>query len=237
MNNLEIINPDTNSKCFSRFRGMRARRERLDIFINTEEGEEVGAHLIVLSATFPLFGKHLSSNDIVHVQLSRFPHQVVNAAVEYAYGSIKNISPDVAIRLYLLAHNLQNKALVDGCTKFLCGRIEETNVSEVWSVANATKNEVLIGVCAPLVAMNWEMFRTSQIFHMNTEIKGMMSLLGCPRMAQESATSKVKALLEWRNASRDDDELRTARTTAFRDMVSLPGIQDTPDLITDLFVE
>ncbi|VDL63527.1 unnamed protein product [Hymenolepis diminuta] len=54
-------------------------------------------------------------------------------------------------------------------------------------------------------------------------------------MAQASATSKAKALLEWRNASRDD-LARTARTTVFRDMVSLPGIQATPDLIADLFV-
>ncbi|VUZ40681.1 unnamed protein product, partial [Hymenolepis diminuta] len=188
---------------------------------------------MVLSASFPLFRKHLSGNDIVHVQLSRFPHQVIDAAVEYAYGGIENISPEVALRLYLLAYNLQNKALVDACTKFLCARIEETNACEVWLAANATKNEVLIGVCAPLVATNWEMFRTSRLFHVNTEIKGIMSLLGCPRMAQESATSKVKALLEWRNASRDD-EVRTARTTAFRDMVSLLGIQDTPDLINDL---
>ncbi|VUZ40682.1 unnamed protein product, partial [Hymenolepis diminuta] len=235
MNNLEIINPDTNSECFTRFLGMRVRRECLDIFINTKEGEEVGAHLIVLSASFPLFRKYSSGNDIVHVQLPRFPHEVVNAAVEYAYGGIENISPDAALRLYLLAHILQNEVLVDGCTMFLCARIEETNMSEVWSAANATKNEVLIGVCAPLVAMNWEMFRTSRLFHMNTEIKGMMSLLGCLRMAQESVTSNVKALLEWRNASRDD-KVRSARTTAFRDMVSLLGIQDTPDF-TDLFMK
>ncbi|VUZ56648.1 unnamed protein product, partial [Hymenolepis diminuta] len=154
MNNLEIVNPDTNSEYFSRYRGMRLRRERFDIFINTKEGEEVGAHLNVLSACYPAFGKYLSGNDIVHVQLSRFPTEVVNAAVEYAYGGIENISPEVALRLYLLAHNLQNKALVDACTQFLCARIEETNMSEVWSTANATKNEVLIGVCAPLVAMN-----------------------------------------------------------------------------------
>ncbi|VUZ56192.1 unnamed protein product, partial [Hymenolepis diminuta] len=82
--------------------------------------------------------------------------------------------------------------------------------------------------------MNWEMFRTSRLFSVTTEIKGMMSLLGCPRMAQESTVTKVKALIEWRNASRDDEEC-TTRTTAFRDMVSLPGIQVTPDLITDLF--
>ncbi|VDL64355.1 unnamed protein product [Hymenolepis diminuta] len=43
----------------------------------------------------------------------------VNAAVQYAYGGIENISPEVALRLYLLAHNLQNKALVDERTKFL----------------------------------------------------------------------------------------------------------------------
>ncbi|VDL64034.1 unnamed protein product [Hymenolepis diminuta] len=215
---------------------MRVRRERLDIFINTKEGEEVGAHLMVLSGSFPLFKKYLNGNDTVHVRLSRFPHEVINAAVEYAYGRIKNISSEVALGLYLLAHNLQSKALVDECTKFLCARIEETNVSEVWSAANATKNEVLTGVCAPLVAMNWEMFRTSRLFHVNTEVEGMMSLLGCLRMAKVSVTSKVKALLEWRNASRDD-EVRTARTTAFRDMVSLLGIQDTPDLITDLFMK
>ncbi|VUZ48080.1 unnamed protein product [Hymenolepis diminuta] len=236
MNNLEIVNPDANSNCFSRFRRMRARLERLDIFINTKEGEEVGAHRIALSASFPLFGKYLSGNDVVHVQLSRFPHEVVNATVEYAYGGIENISPEVALRLYLLTHSPQNKALVDGCTKFLCVRIEETNVSEVWSAANATKNEDLIGVCAPLVAMNWEMFRISRLFHATTEIKGIMFLLGCPRMSQKSAKLIVKALIEWRNASRDD-EVRTARTTAFRDMVSLLGIQDTPDLINDLFAE
>ncbi|VUZ48097.1 unnamed protein product, partial [Hymenolepis diminuta] len=115
MNKPQIINPDTNSKCFSRFHGMRVRQERLDIFINTKEGEEVGAHLIVLCASFPVFGKYFRGNDIVHVQLSRFPHEVVSAAVEYAYGGIENISPEVALRLYLLAHNLQNKALVDGC--------------------------------------------------------------------------------------------------------------------------
>ncbi|VUZ56224.1 unnamed protein product, partial [Hymenolepis diminuta] len=212
----------------------RVRRERLDIFINTEEGEEVGAHLTVLSASFPVFRKYLSGNDVVHVQLSRFPHQVVNSAVEYAYGGIENISPEVALRLYLLAHILLNEALVDGCTKFLCARIEETNVTELWSAANVTKNEVLIGVCVPLVAMNWEMFRTSRLFHVITEIKGMLSLLGCPRMAQESATSILKALIEWRNTSRDD-EVRTARTTAFRDMVLLLRIEDTPDLITDHF--
>ncbi|VDL64188.1 unnamed protein product [Hymenolepis diminuta] len=33
MNNFIIVNPDTKSNCFSRFRGMRVRRERLDIFI------------------------------------------------------------------------------------------------------------------------------------------------------------------------------------------------------------
>ncbi|VUZ48091.1 unnamed protein product, partial [Hymenolepis diminuta] len=114
-------------------------------------------------------------NDVVHVQLSRFPHEVVNAAVEYAYGGIENISPEIALRLYLLAHNLQNETLVVGCTKFLCARIQETNVIEVWSAANATENEVLIGVCAPLVAMNWEMSRTSTIFYVATEVKGMTS--------------------------------------------------------------
>ncbi|VUZ56204.1 unnamed protein product [Hymenolepis diminuta] len=236
MNNLEIINPDAISNCLPHFRGMRFRRERLPIFINTKEGEEVGAHRIILSASFHVFGKYFSGNDVVHVRLSKFLREVITAAVEYAYVGIENISPQAALRLYLLAHNLQNKALVDGCTKFLCARIEETNVSEIWSAANATKNEVLIEVCAPLVAMNWEVFRTSRLFYVTTEIKGMMSLLGCPQMSQESTTSKLKALLEWRNASRDD-EVRTARTTAFRDMASLLGFQDIPDLIADLFVE
>ncbi|VDL58103.1 unnamed protein product [Hymenolepis diminuta] len=35
-------------------------------------------------------------------------------------------------------------------------RIEETNVSEVWSSANATKNEFLFGVYVHLVALNWD---------------------------------------------------------------------------------
>ncbi|VUZ38657.1 unnamed protein product, partial [Hymenolepis diminuta] len=73
------------------------RRELLDIFINNTESEEVGAHHIVLSASFPVFGKHLSGNDVGHVQLSRFPHEVVNTAVYYAYGGVENISPEVTI--------------------------------------------------------------------------------------------------------------------------------------------
>ncbi|VUZ38805.1 unnamed protein product, partial [Hymenolepis diminuta] len=77
------------------------------------------------------------------------------------------ISPEVALRLHLLAHNLRNKVLADGCTKILCARIAETNVSEVWSAANATMNDVLIRVPAPLVAINWEMFRTSRHFQWN----------------------------------------------------------------------
>ncbi|VDL63352.1 unnamed protein product [Hymenolepis diminuta] len=107
----------------------------------------------------------------------------------------------------------------------------ETNVSEAWSAVNATK----IGVCAPLVAMNWQIFRTSRLFYVTTEVKGMMSLLGCPRMAYESAIPKVKALSEWRNASRNAD-VRTARTTAFRDMISILGIQATPDFTVGLSV-
>ncbi|VDL62862.1 unnamed protein product [Hymenolepis diminuta] len=101
---------------------MRVRREGSDIFINTKVGEEVGAHLIVLSASFPLFRQHLSGSDVIHHRLLRFPLEVFNAAVEYAYGGIENTSPEIALRLYLLAHNLQNKALVDGCTKILCAR-------------------------------------------------------------------------------------------------------------------
>ncbi|VDL58156.1 unnamed protein product [Hymenolepis diminuta] len=95
MNNLEITNPDTNSECFSRFRGMRVRRERLDIFINTKED----------------------------------------------YTS-----------------------------------------------------------------------------------------------ARRTSTSNVEAILEWRNASRDDGE-GTARTTSFWDMFSLPELQATLDFIIGLFVE
>ncbi|VUZ56230.1 unnamed protein product, partial [Hymenolepis diminuta] len=79
------------------------------------------------------------------------------------------------------------------------------------------------------------MFRTSRLFHVTTEIKGMMSLLGCPRMAQAPATSKLETPIELRNALRDD-EVRATRTTAFGDMVSLLGIQATPAFIIGLFV-
>ncbi|VUZ40718.1 unnamed protein product, partial [Hymenolepis diminuta] len=235
MNSIEIINQDAISECFSQFREMRVRGERLDVFIDTEEGGEVGAHLIVLSAFFPVFRKHLSGNDIVRVRLPRFSLDVVSAAVEYAYGGIDDISLETAVRLYLLAHNLKNKCLVDVCTKFLCNRIEETNLNEVWFAANATKNEVLIGKCAHLVAIKWEMFATSRLFHENTEIEGMMSLFGCPEMAKESGVSTVMALLDWRDASRDGTT-HTARTNAFTDIFPLLRIQDAPKLITDLFV-
>ncbi|VDL57349.1 unnamed protein product [Hymenolepis diminuta] len=142
---------------------MRIRRERLDIFINTKEGEEVGAYHILL---FCLGG--------------------------YNYSLELNSDP------------------------------KETEVSEDWSAANATKDEDLIGVCVPLVGMNWKMLRTSRLFYVTTEIKGMMSLLGCPRIAQMSAASKVKALLAWRSPSRDD-EAQTARIATFKDVPSPPS--------------
>ncbi|VUZ48118.1 unnamed protein product [Hymenolepis diminuta] len=77
-------------------------------FRKAKEGQEVGAHLIVPSASFPVFRKHLSGNDVVHVQLSRFPHEVVNAAVEYAYGGIENISPEIVNSLASVQDVLQN---------------------------------------------------------------------------------------------------------------------------------
>ncbi|VDL63201.1 unnamed protein product [Hymenolepis diminuta] len=91
----------------------------------TKEGEEVGAHLVLTSAFFPVFEEHLSGNDVVHFGLPKFSFKL--------------------------------------CFVKYC-RIEKTNVSEVWSSANATKNEVLIWVRAPLVVMNWEMWRTSRLF-------------------------------------------------------------------------
>ncbi|VDL61073.1 unnamed protein product [Hymenolepis diminuta] len=129
MNNYKIVNSDAKSNCFTHFRGIRVRRDLLDIFINP---------LSCIRATvdrqrrFPRL--------IVEVS-----HEVLNVAVYYAYGGIEYISPEVTLGLYLLAHNLQNKALVDGCTQILCPTIEETNVSEAWSAGNAAKNEVLIG--------------------------------------------------------------------------------------------
>ncbi|VDL52293.1 unnamed protein product [Hymenolepis diminuta] len=71
----------------------------------------------------------------------------------------------------------------------------ETEVSEDWSAANPTKNEDLIGVYSILVTMKWEMLKTSRIFHVNAEIKDVMSLLDCPRMTQKSPTPKVECYL------------------------------------------
>ncbi|VUZ51983.1 unnamed protein product [Hymenolepis diminuta] len=50
-------------------------------------------------------------------------------------------------------------------------------------------------VCSYPVVMNWRMFRTSRMFHMNVEAKGIMSLLGCSRMAQDSRTKTCQACL------------------------------------------
>ncbi|VUZ44515.1 unnamed protein product, partial [Hymenolepis diminuta] len=44
-------------------------------------------------------------------------------------------------------------------------------------------------------------------------------------IAQRTSTSNVEALLECRNASKDDEE-RTACITSFWDMVSLPEFQE-----------
>ncbi|VDL63640.1 unnamed protein product [Hymenolepis diminuta] len=211
--------------------------------MNEEHGGEPHAAYLQERVYVVGYGEYMVEMEMLDVAtygaliiLANAALRVVSAAVEYAYGGIENISPEVALRLYVLAHNLQNKGLENGLAKFLCAWIDEKNVSEVWSAANVTKNEDLIGLCTPLVARNWKNFRTFRHFHVATEIKGMMNLLGCPQMARESAKSKVEALIRWRNASRDDEE-RTARTNAFRDMVSLLRIQDTPELITDLFVD
>ncbi|VUZ38791.1 unnamed protein product [Hymenolepis diminuta] len=57
MSRLEIANREAKLKCPSQFREIRVRRERLSILFNTEEGEEVGAHVIVLSASILAFEK------------------------------------------------------------------------------------------------------------------------------------------------------------------------------------
>ncbi|VUZ38798.1 unnamed protein product [Hymenolepis diminuta] len=72
MNRIEIINPGTISESFSHFRGMRVQRELVVECVFELRNGEMDTHLMVTSAYFPVFRKHLSGNDVVHVRLSRF---------------------------------------------------------------------------------------------------------------------------------------------------------------------
>lgn len=102
--------------------------------------------------------------------------------------------------------------------------VSSANACKIWSVANATKNEHLIVNSAPQVALNWEICSSNKLFHVNTEVVGMKSLIGCTQMAPVPAKSKLFALSAWMRSARDAEE-REARIGALLDFISTLKIE------------
>ncbi|KAM7533886.1 hypothetical protein Aperf_G00000108289 [Anoplocephala perfoliata] len=142
----------------------------------------------------------------------------------------------MAIGMYLLSHCLRNRTLIGWCTDFLCSSVTRVNACELWSVANATDNELLIVSTASQVALNWEICSAHELFLANTEVVGMKKLLNCTQMSPVSAKSKLFALSAWIRSARDAAQ-REIRIEAFRDLISSPVVQLTPDVLVDLLAE
>ncbi|KAH9279707.1 Kelch-like protein 18 [Echinococcus granulosus] len=207
---------------------LREQHKLIDLRITTSDGHYVEAHRLVVAATFPFLMLQLTSQcGEVAVQWRRFPKDIVEAAINYAYtGSIAISAANVA-RVYLLAHNLHSATIVEWCVDFLRTRTSLDNVAEVWSVANATVNRELVDVCLPLITRHFENLCLRGEMLMQTTAEYFEVLLDRQRQGGMSEETRLKAISKWLYAGRKGCDVEE-RAKAFGKLISKIDLSKLP---------
>ncbi|EUB57661.1 Kelch-like protein [Echinococcus granulosus] len=207
---------------------LREQHKLIDLRITTSDGHYVEAHRLVVAATFPFLMLQLTFQcGEVAVQWRRFPKDIVEAAINYAYtGSIAISAANVA-RVYLLAHNLHSATIVEWCVDFLRTRTSLDNVAEVWSVANATVNRELVDVCLPLITRHFENLCLRGEMLMQTTAEYFEVLLDRQRQGGMSEETRLKAISKWLYAGRKGCDVEE-RAKAFGKLISKIDLSKLP---------
>ncbi|VDL64775.1 unnamed protein product [Hymenolepis diminuta] len=155
---------------------LRQKKKFFDLKVLTRENT-IPVHRVVLSRRF----KHLiqvfpDSADSL-VDWSRFPHEIVEAVLSFAYTGSITINSENVLQLLLFAYNLRSGQLIEWCNDFLASRINVDNVVDIWVVANVTVNEDLISSCLTAIRGHIDDLMDDSRFFTYTEPKGMAMMI------------------------------------------------------------
>uniref|UniRef100_A0A5K3FQE7 BACK domain-containing protein n=1 Tax=Mesocestoides corti TaxID=53468 RepID=A0A5K3FQE7_MESCO len=150
---------------------------------------------------------------------------------------------DNAVRLFLLASNLGSRTITSWCAEFLRTRVSRENVEQIWSVANATKNTLMIDICVPVIAAHFDSITADATFHSTTELDNLLSLLSDDRLVGVAEAAKLRTVAMWfeanNTATKEDvtafvDEDDDTRVSTFKDLV---GAINLSQITSDEFIE
>ena len=103
-------------------------------------------------------------------------------------------------------------------------RIADFDLTQVWSLANATANMDLIEACLPLIQEQIDDLITNEAFIRGTEIDGMRSLIACMRGSGLEEDVKLNAITSWINAPTSVSD-RSDREECFEDFLPLLDVE------------
>uniref|UniRef100_A0A0R3SZ81 BTB domain-containing protein n=1 Tax=Hymenolepis diminuta TaxID=6216 RepID=A0A0R3SZ81_HYMDI len=173
------------------------------------------------------------------VDWSRFPHEIVEAVLSFAYTGSITINSENVLQLLLFAYNLRSSQLIEWCNDFLASRINVDNVVDIWVVANVTVNEDLISSCLATIRDHIDDLINDSRFFTYTEPKGMammicdesiLSKVESSPQNHESASSPTDQLLtKWLSNSESNTLGTSVDVVArFEDLISSLNLQSIP---------
>ncbi|KAM7539182.1 hypothetical protein Aperf_G00000050476 [Anoplocephala perfoliata] len=216
-----------------RFYHLRRNKKFFDLKIVTSDLHRIDAHRVVLATRYPVLEQHLPDEANSILRLDRFSEDIIEVALSYAYTGRIRIDRNNAVRLFLLAINLQCSYMTERCIDFLRTRISRENVVEVWAVANSTLNDELITICKPVIRTHFEDLAINRRFCISMEPEGMAAILADPLIdkcdfdksnksdeTKEAESLKLLALSTWLN-EKNPNETTGERVDRFQNLLSL----------------
>uniref|UniRef100_A0A0R3SYV2 BTB domain-containing protein n=1 Tax=Hymenolepis diminuta TaxID=6216 RepID=A0A0R3SYV2_HYMDI len=202
-------------------------------------GEHDTSSWVVLSRRFKHLIKVLPDSADSLVDWSRFPHEIVEAVLSFAYTGSITINSENVLQLLLFAYNLRSGQLIEWCNDFLASRINVDNVVDIWVVANVTVNEDLISSCLTTIRDHIDDLIDDSRFVAYTEPKGMammicdesiLSEVGSSSENHESTSSPTDQLLTKWLSNSESNTLGTSVDvlTRFEDLISSLNLQSIP---------
>uniref|UniRef100_A0A5K3FX10 BTB domain-containing protein n=1 Tax=Mesocestoides corti TaxID=53468 RepID=A0A5K3FX10_MESCO len=156
------------------------------------------------------------SSDTVHC--TTICCSIVEAAVTFAYTGRVEITMTNVASLFLLSTTLGCSTLTTGCIEFLEHRLSVENVEIFWSIANATLNSELMGICVPVIADNFDDFTGRSTFNASTDAEYLALLLKDDRLCGVPEYSKLRVIATWCAAAATEDGEKY-QVDCFKDLV------------------
>ncbi|VDL64391.1 unnamed protein product [Hymenolepis diminuta] len=229
---------------------MRQKKKFFDLKVLTRENT-IPVHRVVLSRRFKHLIKVFPDSADSLVDWSRFPHEIVEAVLSFAYTGSITINSENVLQLLLFANNLRSGQLIEWCNDFLASR-EHIKIKlfyheeqylrlsiDIWVVANVTVNEDLISSCLATIRDHIDDLIDDSRFFTYTEPKGMammicdesiLSEVGSSSENHESTSSPTDQLLTKWLSNSESNTLGTAVDVVarFEDLISSLNLQSIP---------